>query len=71
MPKRTAMGDDLGYRCRFQAEPEGGYTVTCPRLPPVVSYGRTLAEARANAREAIALVLDVYRDEGRPIPPAE
>jgi predicted RNase H-like HicB family nuclease len=60
-----------GYRCRFRPEPEGGYTVTCPKLPPVVTYGETLEEARANAREAIELVIEVYRDEGREIPPAD
>lgn len=57
-----------GYRCHFEPEPEGGYTVTCPKLPPVVTYGTDLAEARANAREAIELVLEVYRDEGQAIP---
>ena len=56
--------------CHFQPEPEGGYTVTCPSLPPVVTYGETLADARANAREAIELCLEVYRDEGKPIPPS-
>lgn len=58
----------MGYRCLFRPEPEGGYTVTCPKLAPVVTYGETLEEARANAREAIELVLEVYRDEGREIP---
>jgi antitoxin HicB len=57
------------YLCHFQPEPEGGYTVTCPSLPPVLSYGKTLEEARTNVREAIELCLEVCRDEGKPIPP--
>ena len=39
-------GVELAYICHFQPEPEGGYTVTCPSLPPVVTYGETLDEAR-------------------------
>jgi antitoxin HicB len=56
------------YLCHFQPEPEGGFTVTCPKLPPVVSYGETLEEAQANAREAIELCLEVMREEGQAIP---
>ena len=59
------------YLCTFRPEPEGGYTVRCPKLPAVVSYGRTLDEARANAREAVELCLEVYRDQGRRIPPPD
>jgi len=62
---------DAAYLCHFQPEPEGGFTVTCPKLPPVVSYGETLEEAQANAREAIELCLEVLREEGEPIPPPD
>jgi len=37
---------------------EGGYTVLVPLLPGCVSYGVTLGEATANAREAIELHLE-------------
>ena len=59
---------DAAYLCRFQPEPEGGFTVTCPKLPPVVTYGETLEEAQANAREAIELCLEVILEEGQVIP---
>ena len=62
---------ETAYVCHFQPEPEGGYTVTCPSLPAVVTYGETLEEARVNAREAIELVLEVLRDEKKPIPQAD
>jgi antitoxin HicB len=72
MKRKEAVGAaSAAYICHFEPEPEGGYTVTCPSLPPVVSYGDTLAQARRNAREAIELVLQVYRDEGRPMPPSD
>jgi antitoxin HicB len=60
----------VAYLCHFRPEPEGGFTVTCPKLPPVVTYGETL-EAQANAREAIELCLEVMRDDGQPIPPPD
>jgi predicted RNase H-like HicB family nuclease len=44
---------------------------TCPKLPPVVTYGETLEEAQANAREAIELCLEVMREDGQPIPPPD
>ena len=59
------------YLCRFQPEPEGGFTVTCPKLPPVVTYGETLEEAQANAREAIQLCLEVMQEDGQSIPPPD
>jgi antitoxin HicB len=62
------MSEALQYTIHLLPEPEGGYTVRVPALPPVVSYGRTYDEAMANAREAIELILSVYRDEGIAIP---
>ena len=61
----------VAYLCLFRPEPEGGFTVICPKLPPVVSYGETLEEAQANAREAIELCLEVMREDGKPIPPPD
>lgn len=72
MKRKEAVGaPSAAYVCHFEPEPEGGYTVTCPALPPVVTYGETLDEARKNAREAIELVLQVYRDDGQAIPPSD
>ena len=62
---------ETAYICHFEPEPEAGYTVTCPTLPPVVTYGETLEEARANAREAIELVLEVFRAAHQAIPSAD
>jgi predicted RNase H-like HicB family nuclease len=58
----------VAYLCRFHPEPDGGFTVTCPKLPAVVSYGATLEEAQANAREAIELCLEVMVEDGESIP---
>jgi antitoxin HicB len=49
----------------FGPQPEGGFTVTSPALPELVTQGDTPAEAFANARDALAAVLELYADEGR------
>lgn len=63
------MTTERQYTVHLLPEPEGGFTVRVPALPPVVTYGETFDEAMANAREAIEAVLDVYRMEGIAIPP--
>jgi antitoxin HicB len=52
----------------FSPQPEGGFTVTSAVLPELVTEGDTLDEAFANARDALAAVLELYADEGRPLP---
>ena len=49
-------------------QPEGGYTVTSPVLPELVTEGDTADEAVANVQDALAAVLELYQDMGRPIP---
>jgi antitoxin HicB len=69
--QKSTKRADAAYLCHFRPEPEGGFTVTCPKLPPVVSFGETLEEAQANAREAIELCLEVMLEDGQPIPPPD
>jgi antitoxin HicB len=47
---------------------EGGYVVTCPALPGLVTEGDTLAEARRMARDAIQAYIESLRKDGEPIP---
>ncbi len=49
-------------------QPEGGYTVTSPLFPELITEGDTLEECQSNAREAFALVVEIYQDRGRPLP---
>lgn len=65
--KESIVVVETTYICHFQPEPEGGYTVTCPTLPPVVTYGETLEEARAMAADAIHLVLQSMVVDGSPM----
>jgi antitoxin HicB len=52
----------------FTPQPEGGFTVTCPVLPELLTEGDTLEEANANVADALAAVVEIYRDTGRPLP---
>lgn len=45
-----------------------GYQVTVPLLPGLITYGRTLDEARDMARDAIKCHLEGMRKDGEPIP---
>lgn len=56
------------YTFVFNPEPEGGYTVTCPALPGLVTYGETLDEARAMARDAMEGLIEAMSSRGETIP---
>jgi antitoxin HicB len=58
------------YRFTVLYEPaeEGGYTVTCPALPGLVTEGDTLDEAREMARDAIRAYVESLTKDGMPIP---
>ncbi|MBI4705476.1 MAG: type II toxin-antitoxin system HicB family antitoxin [Deltaproteobacteria bacterium] len=49
-------------------QPEGGFTVSSPVLPELVTEGDTAEEALSNARDALAAVIEIYEDQGRPLP---
>ena len=59
------------YNILIQPEPEGGYTVTCPSLPGLVTYGETLEEARTMAVEAIEAYLESLQLDDEPIPESD
>ena len=53
----------LSYTVIFQHEPEGGYTVTVPNLPGLVSYGKNLDEAKLMSKEAIEVYIHDMDEE--------
>ena len=59
------------YIFAFDPEPEGGYTVTCPALPGLVTYGETLQEAREMARDAMEGLIEVMLEQGESIPESD
>jgi antitoxin HicB len=59
------------YTFVFQPEPEGGFTVTCPALPGLVTHGETLDEARAMARDAMEGLIEIMLEKGKPVPESD
>ena len=52
----------------FARQPEGGYTVTSPTLPELITEGDTLEEALANACDAFVAVAELYAEQARELP---
>lgn len=50
-------------------QPEGGYTVTCPLLPELVTEGDSVQDAIQNAGDALTAIIEAYEDLGRSLPP--
>ena len=50
-------------------QPEGGYTVTSPLLPELITEGDTVEECLANAEDAFSAVVDLYEYMERSLPP--
>jgi predicted RNase H-like HicB family nuclease len=53
----------------FEPAEEGGYVVTCPALPGLVTEGDTLEEARRMAEDALRGYIESLREDGLSIPP--
>ena len=49
-------------------QPEGGYTVTSPLLPELVTEGDSLDEALENVKDAFQAVIEFYQELGRSLP---
>ena len=61
----------LNYCFLLRREPEGGYTVTVPMLPGCVTYGETIDDTIAMAREAMEFSIEDLREKGEDIPTEE
>lgn len=49
-------------------QPGGGYTVTSPLLPELVTEGDTLPELLDNVHDALKAVFETYEELGKPLP---
>lgn len=59
---------EYSYTVIYEPVKEGGYQVTAPLLPGLVTYGRDLEEAREMARDAILCYLEALRKDKEKIP---
>ena len=57
------------YTLLLEPDPEeGGYTVTVPALPGVVTQGETIEEAIAMGKDAIRCHIEGLLADGEPVP---
>jgi predicted RNase H-like HicB family nuclease len=56
------------YKLMLQKEPEGGYTVLVPSLPGCITYGESVDEAIAMAKDAINIYIEELTSRGEAIP---
>jgi predicted RNase H-like HicB family nuclease len=59
---------EYSYTVFFEPSPEGGYLVTVPALPGLITEGDTIEEAREMARDAIQAYLASLVKDGEKIP---
>ena len=53
----------------LEPQPEGGYTVTCPMLPELITEGDNIRDAIENADDALEAIIESYSILERPLPP--
>jgi antitoxin HicB len=58
----------LRYTVLFEPAEEGGYVVTCPALPGLVTEGDNYQQAQECAVEALELYLESLQQDGLPFP---
>ena len=70
MKRAIGYEDAMNYKLPLilEPQPEGGYTVTSPLLPELITEGDSVEDALENVRDAFAAVLEIYRDMGRTLP---
>ena len=54
----------------LEPQPEGGYTITSPVVPDLVTEADTLDQVVPHVADALAALLELYEDLGKPVPPA-
>lgn len=52
----------------IEPQAEGGYAVRSPVLPELITEGATIEDAAAQVPDAVAAVLELYEDLGKPLP---
>ena len=53
----------------FESQPEGGFVVTSPLLPELITEGDTIQEALENAEDALTAIIEGFEELGKPLPP--
>ncbi len=54
----------------LEPQPEGGYTITCPILPELITEADSADEINANVADALTAIIEGYQILGKSLPPA-
>ena len=65
---KNGKGKVYEYTAFFEANERGGYTVTVPALPGLVTEGRDLNDARDMAKDAIRCYIEGLKKAKQAIP---
>jgi len=65
---KNGKGRNYEYTAFFEANERGGYTVTVPSLPGLVTEGKDLEDARDMAKDAIQCYIEGLKKAKQPIP---
>ncbi len=49
-------------------QPAGGYTVTSPLLPELITEGDSICDVLENVEDALTAVIELYEELGRSLP---
>ncbi|BAZ83687.1 type II toxin-antitoxin system HicB family antitoxin [Sphaerospermopsis kisseleviana CS-549] len=52
----------------FTPQSEGGFTVTSPLLPELITEGDSMDEVLTNVTDALEAVFEMYEDLGKELP---
>jgi len=52
----------------LEPQPEGGYTITCPLLPNLVTEADTLEEVVPHVADALTVLIEGYEELKQPLP---
>ena len=62
------MGNHVRLPLTLEPQPEGGFTITSPLVPELITEADTLADVMPNVLDAWATVVELYQDFGRSLP---
>jgi antitoxin HicB len=65
---KKTTGKAREYTAFFELNEHGGYTVTVPALPGLITEGKDLNHARAMAEDAIRCYIEGLKKAKEPIP---
>jgi len=52
----------------LEPQPEGGYTITCPLLPKLITEADTLGRITPHVADALESIIGAFQDLDKPLP---